>query len=76
VKSSGPRRPTRAPTRRHEYLEPRLVGLGGDRLDAGNLVTRKSALLLVDCVGIGSFCPVCRLLEHVGLEILKDSPRN
>ncbi len=57
-------------------FEPRLFGLGGDSLDAGILVARESALLLVDCVGIGSFCPVYGLLEHVGLEILKDSPRN
>ena len=71
---ADPRHP--GDSHRHEHLEPRLFGLGGDSLDAGILVTRKPALLLVDNVDIGSFCPVCRLLEHVGLEILKGSPRN
>jgi hypothetical protein len=64
----NPRHP--ADSHRHEHLERCLFGLDGDSLDAGILVAREPALLLVDCVGIGSFCPVCRPLEHGGLEIL------
>ena len=57
----------------HEYLEHCLFDLGSDRMGAEILVTRRPALLFADRVGIGSFRPVCRLLEHAGLEILMDS---
>ena len=55
---------------RHKHLERGHAGLGGDRLDSRTGVTRRPALLLVDCVGVGSLCAVCGLLEYVGLEIL------
>jgi hypothetical protein len=66
---------SRVDSHRHERLERCLSGPGGGSL-AGIRVTRRSALRFVDCVGIGCLCPVCGLLEHVGLEILGSSPRN